>query len=626
MTDPTPDRRGPLALAALRRAWPFLAGWAVVFGAELGVYRFTNSKGVTVTGDEPHYLVAARALTHFTPHVIWAYRLDFRTHSFYNWPAGAATSRDVMHLWNGPHGPVSAHFLGLPALLMPFVAVGGRTVAFAGLFAIEAVGFVYLHQRASWLAGLSRRGKVVFALTMAAPATWVAATQIYPDLLTGILLACAVVEIGVVEREHRIGPLGAVVFAATIGYLPWLHVKNLVPGAIACIAFGWVAARAAAWRGLAIVAAVIAVSWALQFAYNLYYFGHLLGLPQPTPSVNSLSLTDMAGLLFDRHQGLLVQVPTVLVGIGGFWLARRIVPAAALAAVVAVAAVIFFNGTYTTVPYGGGALAGRFEWTAVPVLLAGCPYLIVRLEAFLPRLAAAASGVLLVWMIQLIPIARGEHTYYNVLYPKPGWDPSHYPGWWGPFDVILPEYASRNRVFGTPWFALAIELLAAAGAVALALRLASPAKLRLERYIPAMSFAVIAAVVLTVVVPRPLPGGPLSFSDRDLGGPLVATNGTQLGPEVALQGVAKGRFRLDVSYSLTGQDSSGAGSGAVNVKCVPRHPANAAPTPFADALSPSGHDATIDLHCPSGTIDFQMIAGPGATLAVDQLLLSKVAN
>ena len=118
---------------------------------------------------------------------------------------------------------------------------------------------------------------------------------------------------------------------------------------------------------------MLAVSWGLLLAYDLYYFGHPLGLPQSGLGITKAGLALSLGLVFDRQQGFVVQVPATVLGLVGMWRARRSHPLAALSSALTVVFLLFLNGSYTGVPYGGGALAGRFEWTVVPLVLLRVP-------------------------------------------------------------------------------------------------------------------------------------------------------------------------------------------------------------------------------------------------------------
>ena len=330
---------------------------------------FVKSKGVNLTGDEPSYIIEAQAYLHLSPHVLSTIRSDLARNALSAFAPGTPVS--AVESFTGPHGMVSAFEPGLGILLIPFVATGrlflGGTV---GVITLNTAGLILLHRRATRLAALGRRGQVLFALLLTAPALLVVANQIYPDLVSGVALACGLVEVALIERRAVVRRTSAIVVLVVAGYLPWLQVKNLLPAAVLLLAF-LVAGRrtGSAWRRLVVPAIAPVVAWLLLLLYNHYYFGHLGGLPEPLPRASRNGLEFTLGLLFDRHQGMFVQVPFALVGLIGLWVARRRLPVAVIASVLGAGAILLLNGTYVSNPYGGLTLAGRFMWTILPVLL-----------------------------------------------------------------------------------------------------------------------------------------------------------------------------------------------------------------------------------------------------------------
>ena len=96
----------------------------------------------------------------------------------------------------------------------------------------------------------------------------------------------------------------------SIAYLPWLQPKNFVPAVIllAALAFALRRARHPA-RLTATVGAVVLVSWLLFITFNLWFYGHALGLPEPPIHISGTGIEYILGLTFGRDQGLFVQVP-----------------------------------------------------------------------------------------------------------------------------------------------------------------------------------------------------------------------------------------------------------------------------------------------------------------------------
>ncbi|MDA8341946.1 MAG: hypothetical protein M0007_06960 [Actinomycetota bacterium] len=595
-----------------------VVAFVALVGLETGVYLFARSKGVNITGDEPHYLILARALTHFSPHVLWAYERDLRTHAIYPWPPGATIhTPGLLHAYAGPHGVVSAHALGISVLMMPFMAVGGKNLALVGFFGVEVVGLLYLHQRASWLLGLTRGARVVFAVALAGPAVLLAATQIYPDFLSGIFAACALLEVAVIERRRTVSALSVAVVAATAAYLPWLHIKDILLGGVAVAAFAVVAVRLRAWRPLVVVAVVVSVSWGLEAAYDLYYFGHLLGLPQPAPTLTRQGVTQTMALVFGREQGLFVQAPVAVLGLAGMWLARRRSPVAIVATILGAGAIVGLNGSYLEDPFGGTVLQGRFEWTAVPLLVVFTACTLAELQRRRVRLGVVGGAVGGLWVLQAVPLLADHHHYYN-FFPAPPWDPALYGGWWWWADRLLPEFSQPQRVFGAPWYALLFEVVLLAVALAAVLRLASPRHVARRPAATSTGLAVVAVVVLVAIAPTTLPPRPLTWTGSDLGGVLTARVGTPVSRSpIPLQGVGAGQFTATFRYTL-----SGATGGEVSLFCAGPDPAVVQRS--KRELVAGTHQVQETVSCGTAVIELGLRAGGGSQLVPVSLSLAKV--
>jgi hypothetical protein len=591
---------------------------------EVVVWRFIRSRGAGLSGDEPHYLVLARMLGHGSLHPLTFYKTDVTTHSLYGWPPGllarAVVDPASWHAFRGPHGLVTVHGLGVPALIAPFVAVAGRTGGIIGLVALQAVGWVYLFARATDLAGLRRPARVVTALAMAAPAVWIAATQLYPDFVAGLLIAIAVVEVARIERTGRLDGAGVTALAVSLGLLPWLHIKDLAPAALVLAAMALVAGRSRQWSRAGIAVGFVALSWLMLLLYNLYAFGRPLGYPQPSPTPTWAALTHGLGLLFDRHHGLVIQVPTVILALLGLWVARRVVPVAVTTSVATILILVYLNATYIGVPYGGTALAGRFSWSYIAPLLVWLPFLLVTLEP-IRRLWAVGAAMIVAWVLQAIPILAGHHVYYNTQLPGAPWDPSLYPGWWGPVNRLLPELAPKGRVVGTPPYALAVAILIS---IAIAVTVVLTRRVRSHRSIAlaiGFTFSAVALVAVASITPAPLPSKALTFPGTVLGSPLTAGPTTVTTAPVPLQGVGAGTFTLTFSYQLRG---SGAGTAycTTGTTTTPGRPTSLA----TRSLEPGAAMVAIVLHCPAGLIWTNATARPGSTLAIAMLTVRKIAN
>lgn len=428
------------------------------------VYRLMSAQGVGLFGDSPSYIILAQALTHGTVEVRGTILRDLARHTLAgSFPPGT-TYAGVEH-FVGPRGVVAPFDPGLPALIAPFVAVLGPVRgAEIGVFSLNSAGLVWLHQRASHLWRLRGGAQAVLALAFALPAVAVSATAVYPDLPAGLLLGMAAVELAAAELARRIGVTSAVVTGATLAVAVWLQPKNLVPVAVLSAAFVavWIRARGPGRRvaTLAGPVAVIAVSAAGMLAYNRVFYGHWLGIPEPTPRLSREAQQLTLGLLFDRDQGLFVQVPWAGAGLVGLvvWGIRRM-PATVVATLGAFVGVLALNGTYTSNPYGGGSLAGRFMWTLVPLCLPWLGLVLSRAGAEGRSMwpAAVLAGAAIVW--QGAPIVQDDHPWFNplaVAYRT-------WPSWWAGLAHLLPQFGRTTRVLGVPGRALPVELAGLVG-------------------------------------------------------------------------------------------------------------------------------------------------------------------
>lgn len=556
----------------------------VLWLLDVVVWLFIRGRGAGLSGDEPHYLVLARMLAHGSLHPLSFYQRDVATHALYNWPPGSGVSS--FHLYQGAHGLVSVHGLGLPLLLAPFVALAGRDGGIVGMMAIEAVGWVYLFTRATDLVGLRRPARVVTLLAMAGPAVWIASSQLYPDFISGLLIAIAVVDIATFEKTGRIHPTGVIATGLSLGLLPWLHIKNAAPAAVIFVALCVVAIRSGKQRRATLAGLLAVPSWLALLIYNLWAFGRMLGFAQPTPVLSRAAFTQALGLLFDRHQGLVIQVPVIILGVAGLWMARRVVPLAVAATGLAVVALVYLNATYVSDPYGGTAVAGRFSWEDMAPLLLWVPFFVVRLQP-LRRLWALGGTIIVCWALQAIPIVTNHHVYYNAQNPSAPWDPSLYPGWWGPLNNVVPELVPKGPLWGSPSYAFVVAIVITAAVATAAVLLARDPPVRLSGWalLCAASLAAIGGIATA-----PLPAKSVVFPGRGVGSPLITGSSPTNGASVPLLGVGPGTYTITVHYRLTGRAT-------VTGYCTRRGAPTSART---ETLDPQQRARTITVSCPSG--------------------------
>lgn len=584
---------------------------AIVVACEVAVVAFTRAHGASTVGDEPWYLMASQALWNLHPPMRSVIVADFHNMIFSAFPPGTTIQTpNIVEAFTGPRGLVSPFEPGLPLLVAPFFKLGGELVARVGLMTLEVAGLAYLWHRVSALCDLKQRARALLALMFAAPAVLLATTQIYPDFVAGILMACALVELAIVERTGGWSPRSVVVVALATAVLPWLQIKNAAVGIVVILCAAAVTVRArSSLRSPMIVVGVVVLAWLILLAYNLRYFGRALGFPEEPSRLNGNAFQYLLGLLFGRDQGMLVQVPTTLVGLAGLWLARRRLPITVVTSVVVVGMLLLLNGTYTSNPYGGYSFQGRFEWSMVPLLVAWAGWAISRWQAADRSLWGPMALVGGAWVYQAVPILISDHTYYNAF---GSWDPASYGGWWPGLDWVLPQFDAPGRHWGVPVIGLPVVILLAGIIVTLSLAYARPATGRL--FGPAVLVVTAAGLVLLgLLVPGELPTTVLTFH-----GPVFGSG--KGAPRVPLIATLPGSYQTSLYYVLAG----GPTPGGFSAWCV--DVAGSRTSITKGDIPPGAGTITLSVHCTRpGAVAVGLEVPSESQLTVRQVRLRKTA-
>lgn len=276
---------------------------AVVFGS-LAAWFVPR---MDASGDEPHYLVMAQSL--------WLERdLDLRDNyereDWREYRGGATHPHYAAPRKDGR--PFPGHAPGLPFMLAPLYALGGRLacVWFLGC-AVAAVGAL-----AFWIAqkeGRSVRAACLAALLGAGPPLAAFALHVYTEAMAALVLLTAYALL-------RFGPRfsGAAAAAALASGLPFLH-PRMAAGSIA------IALVAALFRARTSLPVFALLSTAGALVYGLFWmsvFGTPTGLGAygGVPEDAALDpVRALMGLLVDRAYGILPVAPAFL----GLWLLKR---------------------------------------------------------------------------------------------------------------------------------------------------------------------------------------------------------------------------------------------------------------------------------------------------------------
>lgn len=393
-----------VAMALARASWPhftlatgpvpdspavlFATSFLVVAG--LGLH---YTSGLRVSGDEPHYLIMAQSL-------IREGDLDLRdNYAREDWRA--YTPGPVAPHYGAPRSdgrPYPAHSPGLPVLLAPAYALGGRPAvvvllaALSGILALEV-------RRLALASGASETGAWWGCALVLGPPALFFGFQVYTELPSALAVVFA---LRVLSGSP--GPGAAALAAGAVSGLPWLHVKMIPAAAV----FGVMALLRL--RGPARTA-FVAVALAAAAAFCGYY---QFVFARPTPlalyggvprDLEGDPWRAILGLLLDRSFGLLPHAPLYLLALGSLtWLWRSPGTPSGFHAALAVTIVAPVLGWRMW--WGGQCPPARFLVPLLPLLGA----------ALALRLSEAPRG-LARWRLTLLGIGLGLGVFMTV---RPG--------------------------------------------------------------------------------------------------------------------------------------------------------------------------------------------------------------
>jgi hypothetical protein len=352
-----------VAIAATRSLagglrWPDPAPAKLFLGSALALVligQYYTSR-LRVSGDEPHYLLMAQSL--------WReHDLDLQDNlarqDYLEYTPGPVAPH-----WGTPRRdgrPFPAHSPGLPALLAPVYALGGRR-ACAALLALAAAALALQVQALARHVTGDPRAALLAWLVAVGPPVLFYSFLVYTEVPSALALATALRLLLALP-----GPWGAALAAGCASLLPWLHVK-MVPAAA-------VLGLIAVWRlrgGSRLT--FVAVSGAMAAAYLVYYHS-IFGVASPLAIYGGVPdeaavgspLRAAVGLLLDRSFGLLWYAPVMVLALAGLQAWVRGKRADVVAHGLVGAAVLLPLGTWR-MWWGGQCPPGRFLVPLVPLL------------------------------------------------------------------------------------------------------------------------------------------------------------------------------------------------------------------------------------------------------------------
>ena len=376
------------------RKAPLLAG---LLGLALCAAGARAIAGVAPTGDEPHYLILTQSLledgdlrvenNHAQRDYEEYYPSDLRPHS----------------QRRGRDGEIySIHAPGLPALLVPAFAAGGRDGAVLFIAALSALGGAFFWRIAHRLtgdAGAAWFGWACAALT--APPFFQAIT-VFPDAPGAVLVLTGLAflvrdELG---SQGDAGPRTLALHGLALAALPWLHSRFAPLAGVlgACIVLRLLRSVGAPRRIAAFLALPVASA-----ALWLGFFQWIYGTPSPSApySMDTFNLANalrgFPGLFFDRRCGLLSHAPVMafaLVGLHTLARERRRLAIELLLVAGIYLAVVSGFGIW----WGGASAPARLTAPVLPCLALAAAALWARAT----RASTRAGGALLLSVSLLV--------------------------------------------------------------------------------------------------------------------------------------------------------------------------------------------------------------------------------
>jgi hypothetical protein len=266
-----------------------LALFAVVALVYLASIDIRASRGASITGDEPFYLLTTQSLIDDGDLDLTNQYEQRSYEEFFDHPSGlwkqSVPNEDGELL--SPHNP------GLSLYLIPGFALGGLTGVQVQLLLTAALTFALAYVLTARLTG-ARLVPWLAALAVGLTASaFIYSTEVYPEVpAAGLLVASLLV---LLPLDKRPGWSEGLVLAALLSAMVWLGVKYAPLAAMVTALYVW---RADNTGRLALV--VVGVTSAAFFAWwHLHTFGEL------TPySVNSVYAGDSTGQVLDSHLAL----------------------------------------------------------------------------------------------------------------------------------------------------------------------------------------------------------------------------------------------------------------------------------------------------------------------------------
>jgi hypothetical protein len=208
--------------------------------------------------------------------------------------------------------PFPTHSSGLPLVIAPVYALGGRPACVVFL-AVVAAALGLLVRRLARQAGADEDASLVAWAATVGPPVFFYTHFVYTEVLCAFAIAIAL---------HLLlsspGPAGAAVAAMALAALPWLHVKVALVSVTLGV-FALVRLRSRARLAFALTAAAMVI---VYLGYFWVIFGRpdpfaLYGSTVPKPMARMTPGRTLLGVFLDGGFGLLVYAPVFVLGLVG---------------------------------------------------------------------------------------------------------------------------------------------------------------------------------------------------------------------------------------------------------------------------------------------------------------------
>ena len=335
---------------------------SVTLLATLLAFWWSTTDRITLTGDEPHYLILTASLLRDGDLDIGNnYAEDARTREIYG-PV------EVRHSVGRDGREWPSHTPGISVLLVPAFALAGGLGArlMLCLLIIPILGWACWR----WFRDRAPPGDValVIAGVLLCPPVLFGSSQVYPDLLAGAILLALAVSLWHAPRRT---PGTWALWWLVAGGFTWLHIRFLATTTVLPLIGAWQLSRDQQWRdgaserwqSHAAVAGLFLVGAAAFVLFQLATYGDLFSARLGEMNQSIWRAAEFfIGWHLDQSNGVFLMQPLLLAGpVALGWMAYRRHPLT-IPWILLYASLVVPQAMRV---HWGGAPAGRFNWTSM---------------------------------------------------------------------------------------------------------------------------------------------------------------------------------------------------------------------------------------------------------------------